>query len=444
MPLRGLALHGLVSQRVHRSSIRSLRRAHTRLLSEAVTGRNSSWKESWRSAKEHGAASSGWLFKSLGAGVVGIGVLLVTWPVLDNIIAPVAVRVAMVAPPQEDGGLCGREVELEKLDALIEGTSPAIWLMDGVGKTSLLRMEQGRRPTAYINLRETASVNDLVYQLVTHLYQPLGKCGNLIVSYTQLVQASINILGATDGDVYKKYQELFFSLYLTHLRRALSATTSQGPIAPMQQGVQAVSSLVSQRWQQGRTDTGDDRKPLLVIDHADRAVALGAASSEEGYQRLLDELFLLAIAISQDTGAAQVVIATGTEGLAAVEKRVEGLGGRVRRLTVAGLSAGDSSLLVKSLVKMSGKAKTVSERDAKELEGRAMRECKGDPSLIQDMVAREVWGSGRSRKNARKLAVGIDGEQERGAPTEGGWSRHVKMSVAGAAVLVLVGLVRGG
>jgi len=33
--------------------------------------------------------------------------------------------------------------------------------------------------------------------------------------------------------------------------------------------------------------------PLLVLDHADIAMALGQKSSEAGYQRLLDELLLL-------------------------------------------------------------------------------------------------------------------------------------------------------
>lgn len=44
-------------------------------------------------------------------------------------------------------------------------------------KDVLTRLTLCRRPCTYINLRETSTVNDLVFQLVTHLYQPLGGLG---------------------------------------------------------------------------------------------------------------------------------------------------------------------------------------------------------------------------------------------------------------------------
>lgn len=101
--------------------------------------------------------------RSLSAGIVGVGVLLVSWPILDNVIAPVAVRLAMNSAPHGVEAFCGREEELDRLDTLLvcsltlphtrcarpdmmgqDGTNTGIWILEGVGKTSLLRMEQAR------------------------------------------------------------------------------------------------------------------------------------------------------------------------------------------------------------------------------------------------------------------------------------------------------------
>jgi len=402
------------------------------------TYKDRSWQQRWRRAAQEGAASGRFLTRSLSAGIVGVGVLLVSWPILDNVIAPVAVRLAMNSAPHGVEAFCGREEELDRLDTLLDGTNTGIWILEGVGKTSLLRMEQARRPCTYINLRETSTVNDLVFQLVTHLYQPLGGLGNLITSYTQLVHASIKLVGASDGDVYNAYQELFFSLYLTHLRRALSATTSTGPVTPCGSHLTASNSASCSAALLPASSTLQ-LTPLLVLDHADIAMALGQKSSEAGYQRLLDELLLLAIAVAQDTGTAQVVIATGSEGRAALEKRLQSLGAIPRRLRVAGLSKPDSAVLVRKLIERAGGART--EQELTELGERAGAECEGDPKRIQALVAREVWGVGAARFGGT-VGVGLWEGEEVGQELAHVMGKGLGVAILGAAAVAIVGAMR--
>jgi len=410
----------LLPTRSQWASARSLHGGQARLLLH-LGARPKTWQRRWKHGKEGGDGSefehgASVFIKSLSAGIVGVGFLLITWPLLDNIVAPVAVRAAMVSEPRSAEGLLAREDELQKLDALLDGTSPGIWIMDGVGKTTLLRLEQGRRPCMYLNLRETGSVNDLVFQLVNHLYQPLGGFGNLVVSYTQLVQASINLLGATDGDVFNSYNELFFSLYLTHLRRAIRGSTCTGPLIPFKAS-QSMSAFLMTPNQLQR----DDRRPLLVLDHADIALALGTASSEAGYMRLLDELFLLAASVSQDTSAAQVIVVSSTKDRPALEKRMGALGCRTRRLTVGGLSGKDACAMVQTLVQQhSAGGAALSEAELTRLQRRVLKESKGDPKLIQDLVATELWSGAKGgwmrRKSTDKVSVGITADETPGPP----------------------------
>mmetsp|Transcript_3572 Transcript_3572/g.5684 ORF Transcript_3572/g.5684 Transcript_3572/m.5684 type:complete len:303 (-) Transcript_3572:364-1272(-) len=279
--------------------------------------------------------------------------------------------------------LCPRDAEVDQWERLLDRTAPGVWILEGNGKTSFIRMAQARRPSVYISFRECASTHDLIFQFTKHIYQPLGIIGSFILSYVQLTQAAINlILGDKDADSHGLMQEVFFSLYLGHVRRAVSGdTTSAGPLRGGAN--ETISSAFREPGSQAAPQNPKPQAPLVILDHIDTLISTAPGSKEESYRRILNSLFLFATAITKDSGAAHVVLIAQEPQRKELQARLLALGAPVRHLKVPPLSDSEVEELLGRLLGPQG----LRGSDADWIRNQVKRKGQGNPQRIKELVA---------------------------------------------------------